>query len=207
MVRPWFVIPVLGLASGGVALATHHRIESAIAIALLGAALAAAIRAFNGPSIAAAVSAGAGGALGVLGLLVLDAVTVRTAIGGAAAMFAICELARAKPPNASPLPAVGAALVAGVLDPAYVALVAVAGVHLVIAPWRQQRRWMVVVPIAGALATILAVTIALSSHLGALWVAWSGHAHHGVPLRAAVMYSAQTFSISKPTPSVNSSAE
>ena len=164
MVRPWLVIPVLGLASGGVALGAHHSIASACAIALLGAALAAAIRAFNGPTLAAAVSAGAGAALGVLGLLAVGATSLRPALGGAVAMFAICELARAKPPNASPLPAAFAAIAAGVLDPAYVALIPVAGVHLVVSPW-PHRPWMIALPITGVLATGFVIAMAIS-HAG-----------------------------------------
>ncbi len=180
--RPWLVIPVVGFASLAIAATTGRSIEAALATALLGAALAAAIRAFVGPSAAAAIAAAAGALIGVLGFIELGEV-MRGALAGAAAMFAICELARPKLPTASPLPAVGAALVAAVLDPSYVTLFAVAGVHLVTTPWPRPR-WVIAVPIAGVLAVGLAVVAAIAH--GRLWKVWLGHAPHATAMRRTI---------------------
>jgi hypothetical protein len=168
------VIPLLGLASAAVALALGRSPIDIAALALLGAALAAAIRAFGGPTLATAITAGAGAALGVLG--VLDIADTRGMLGGAAGMFAICELARAKAPGASPWPAIGAAVVAGVFDPVYVALVPVAGVALVVDP-ASRPRWVLAVPALGLLATALAIIASTTHVFASLWIDWAGHAH------------------------------
>jgi hypothetical protein len=189
VVRPWLVIPFVGAGAGALAYAAHHDPALAVAVALAGAALTAAIRAFDGPSVAAALSAGAGGALGTL--CALGAAEIRPMLAGAAAMFAICELARATSPEASPWPAAGAAVAAAVLDPAYVALVAVAGAHVFVAldrphgrARRPRPRWVLAVPAAGALATVLAIAGALVHH--PWFAAWVGHAAHATsPLVAA----------------------
>ena len=182
VVRPWLVIPAVAVAAGAIAGVVSHVPIVAVAAALLGAALAAAIRAFVGVDGPATVAVAAGAALGVLGWLELGG-GARPAMAGAAAMFAICELARAKDPTASPWPAVVAAAVAGVLDPAYAALVAIAGVQLVATPVRP--RWTIAVPIAG-LAIALVAVLAAFAHRGALAqleLAWAGHTPgHGVAL-------------------------
>jgi hypothetical protein len=173
-VRPWYVIPALGVAGAATAFAVDHRIWVALALGLCGAALAAAIRGFLGPSPVAAVAAAGGALLGVLGLIALAA-GIREALAGAAALFAISELARAKQPNESPLPAIGAALLAGALDPSYVGLVAVSGYAWLRSPVVRPRA-AVVVPIAGILATVLACACALVYARTSLWHTWLGHA-------------------------------
>src|SRR5690606_27825048 len=119
---------------------------------MLAAAAAAAVRAFAGPSVATATSA-AGAAL-VVAFCVLDLPgvdTARAALAGAAALFAIAELARPLPADASPWPAIGGAVLAGVLDPSYVALLAIAGVRFLLGPWARPR-WSAIVPLVGVLA-------------------------------------------------------
>ncbi len=185
-VRPWYVIPALGLASLGVALAVTRNPALAVALGLGAAALAAAIRAFLGPSAVAAMAAAAGAALGVLGTIVLAPEgPVRAALAGAAGLFAVSELVRAKQPHESPLPAVGAALLAGVLDPSYVALAVVAAVAWYRSPATRTRA-VVLAPALGLVATVVMIGAALTArsahglghlgHLGHLWSAWLGHA-------------------------------
>lgn len=99
-------------------------------------------------------------------------------------MFAIAELARPMPPKWSPLPAVGASLLAALLDPSYIALPAIAGIRFMRGPWPQPRG-SVALPIAGVLGIGLA-TIAALSHGGMfadLWLAWSARtpAHAPIP--------------------------
>jgi hypothetical protein len=172
--RPWYVIPALGLASAAAAFAASHQTADALAIGACGAALAAAIRAFLGPSGVAAVAAAAGAALGVLALITL-APPVRAALAGAAGLFAIAELARPKQPHESPLPAVGAALLAAGLDPSYVALVAVAGAAWLRAPVSRPRA-AVLIPILGVIATGFACACAIAYSKTSLWHTWLGHA-------------------------------
>ena len=183
VLRPWLVIPAIGLASTAAAAASGRSLDEALATAALGAAIAAAIRAFVGPSAPAAIAAAAGALLGVLAFVELGDAPIRGALAGAAAMFAICELARAKLPSASPLPAMGAALVAGVLDPSYVALFAVAGAHLVSTPWSRPR-WVIALPIAGVLAIVLAAVAALLH--GRVWTAWLGHVPRAIAIRTTI---------------------
>ncbi|NVB85201.1 MAG: hypothetical protein HOV81_42945, partial [Kofleriaceae bacterium] len=97
--------------------------------------------------------------------------------------FAIAELARPMPPNWSPLPAVGASLVAGVLDPSFIALPAIAGIRFLRGPWPQPRG-SVALPLAGILGIGLAVLAALA-HDGMfadLWLVWSDRAQAHAPL-------------------------
>ncbi|MEO8846155.1 MAG: hypothetical protein ABI591_27000 [Kofleriaceae bacterium] len=184
--RPWYVIPAFGLASAATAFAVDHQIWVALALGLCGAALAAAIRGFLGPTAVAAVAAAGGAALGVLGLIALAPHgALREALAGAAGLFAISELARAKQPNASPLPAIGAALLAGALDPSYVGLVAVSGFAWLRAPVARPRAAFAV-PIAGILATVVACACALVYARTSLWHAWLGHATYPRALAATL---------------------
>jgi hypothetical protein len=184
-VRPWYVIPALGLASAVAAFAVDHRVWVALALGLCGASLAAAIRSFLGPSPVAAVAAAGGAALGVLGLIALDP-AIREALAGATALFAISELARAKQPNESPLPAIGAALLAGVLDPSYVGLVAVSGFAWLRSPVVRPRA-AILLPIVGILATALACGCALVYARTSLWHTWLGHATYPRALVATLV--------------------
>ncbi|MEP6864872.1 MAG: hypothetical protein ABJE66_29910 [Deltaproteobacteria bacterium] len=171
--RPWFVIPLMGLAGAGAAFMTTHDPIVAMAVGLCGAALTATIRAFLGPALVGAIAAAGGATLGVIDLLAV-APHVRAALAGAAGLFALSELARAKAPNASPLPAAGAALLAGVLDPSYVGLVAVSGIAWLTAPVPRPRG-VLALPVLGSLATVFALVLACGGH-STVWHAWLGHA-------------------------------
>jgi hypothetical protein len=88
------------------------------------------------------------------------------------------------PPSWSPLPAVGASLLAGVLDPSYIALPAIAGIRFLRGPWPQPRG-SVALPIAGILGIGLAILAALAKGgmFADLWLAWSdrAQAHASIP--------------------------
>lgn len=174
--KTWLAIPVLAIASAGLALAARQPTEVALAIAALGAALAAAVRAFSGPSIAVAIASSAASLVGVLSILELGVPDLaRAAIACAAGLFAIGELVRPLPPGASPWPALGAALLAGLLDPSFTPLLPIAGVRLITGPWSLPR-WTWTVPVLGALVLALAVfTVLLRdralSELFTLWAA------------------------------------
>lgn len=174
MVRPWFVIPLLGLAGAGAAFATTHDPVLAVAVAACGAALAQAIRAFLGPAAVGAIAAAGAAMVGIVDLLaVVPAPHLRALVAAAAGLFALSEIARAKAPNASPLPAAGAALVAAILDPSYVGLVAVSGIAWLIAPVPRPRG-VLALPVLGTLAGVLAIVLACGAH-SSLWHAWLGH--------------------------------
>jgi hypothetical protein len=172
-VRPWYVIPLLGIAGAATAYLTTRDPILALAFAMCGAALAAAIRAFLGPALVGAIAAVGGTMIGVVDLLAITP-HLRAVVAAAAGLFALSELARARLPNASPLPAAGAALLAGVLDPSYVGLVAVSGIAWLTAPVHRPRG-VVALPILGGVATIVAIVLACGGH-SAVWHAWLGHA-------------------------------
>lgn len=172
--RSWIVIPALAVAAAAVAALVMHSAAAAIGAGLLAAALAAAIRAVAGDGGPAAIAAGAGAALGVLGWISLGGAP-RDAIAGAAAMFAICELVRPRDAAASPWPAVGAGALAAVLSPAYALLAAIAAARA-FERWPGRRpRWAVLVPVAGAFVAAAAVAVAFGA-FASLGRAWSGHA-------------------------------
>ena len=171
----------MAVACAGVAAALREPLHATLAIAALAAAVAAAVRALAGPSLAAAVCAGAASLLATFGVVDLAGVeATRAALAGAAAMFAVAELARPLPVHASPLPALGAALVAGALDPSYIVLLAIAGMRFVLGPWSRPR-WSIAVPIAGVLATALAcfAGIAHGGVLTNLWDVWAARSGDG----------------------------
>lgn len=174
----------MAIACGALGLALGHEPVAALALAALAAAAAAAVRAFAGSSVAAAITAAAAALVAVLGVLdIPDLDIARDALAAAAALFAIAELARPLPVDASPLPAIGAALVAGVLDPAYVALLAIAGVRFLTGPWSRPR-WAIVIPILGVLAIGIAL-LAASARAGLfaeLWHAWAARAGTAAPI-------------------------
>ncbi len=153
-----------------------HAAGPIVAVALAGASLAAAVRALAGDSPASLSGA-------VLAPLLLIAClfdpalahgvpVIRGCIAIAAAGWALFELAR---PTTSPLVGMLPAIIAAVLSPAYVALVAIAGSRLVTAPW-QRPRWAIGVPIVGVLALVLAVMAGLAYHgsLARFGDAWCG---------------------------------
>lgn len=178
--RTWLAIPAVAVACAGVAAGLGWRAgrldpEVIGATGLLAAALAAAVRAFAGPSLAAAVAGVAAALLGTLTTLELShLVMARAELASAAAMFAICELVRPMPPEESPLPSVGAAIVAGILDPSFIALVPITTWRYVRGPWSIPRGALAL-PFAGALACVLAIVAAAvpSRLLGELWTAWT----------------------------------
>ncbi|HEY5948687.1 MAG TPA: hypothetical protein VIV40_24515 [Kofleriaceae bacterium] len=186
--KTWLAIPIMAIACAALAFALREPPTAAIAIGALAAAAAAAVRAFAGSSLAAATTAGAAALLVALGVLDLAPPMLahelpRAALAAGAALFAIAELARPLPVDASPLPAIGAALVAGVLDPAYVALFAIAGVRLLLGPWSRPR-WAVIVPVIGTLAIGIAVlaACATSGVFADLWHVWAARSGTATPL-------------------------
>ena len=200
VVRPWIAIPAIAVIAGAIGALCTRSALVAVAAGLLAAALASAIRAFAGSGAPAVVAATAGATLGVLGWLDLGG-SARGGFAGAAAMFAICELVRPRVPIRgvidSPWPAVGAGVVAAILDPSYAPLVAITAVSVVASP-ASRPRWVVVLPVIGA-AVALAALLAACARGGALArleLAWSGHAAHRIDaigmLRAAGIDSARS---------------
>lgn len=178
--RSWFVIPAMGVVSCGAAIA----LGISPVVALAGAALAAVVRVLAGDSPAALTGAVLAPVLAVASFAEAGGALGRAAIALAAAGWTVTELAR--PPGAqggttSPLVAVLPAAVAGILDPSFAALVAIAGVRLLTTPW-QRPRWVLAVPIAGALAIALAVLAGTA--WPALGARWFGGAAHPVSVAA-----------------------
>jgi hypothetical protein len=105
----------------------------------------------------------------------------RASLACAAGLFAIGELVRPLPPGASPWPALGAALLAGVLDPSFTPLMPIAGVRLITGPWSLPR-WTFVVPLLGTLVLALAVlTTLMHEHaLADLWTLWAARDVTGI---------------------------
>jgi len=172
-VRSWFVIPAMGLACGGAAIA----LGITPLVALVGAAFAAAIRALAGESPAALTAAVLAPILAVASFAEAGGELMRAALALAAAGWTVAELARPADAASSPLVAVLPAAVAAILDPSFVALIAITGVRLVTAPWRRPR-WSAVVPVAGLVAILLA--IAAGTRWPGLGLRWFGTAAHPV---------------------------
>lgn len=182
--KTWLAIPIMAFACGALGLSLGEPPAVVLALAALAAATAAAVRAFAGSSLAAATAAGAAAALVALAVLdVPELDLLRFAIGAAAALFAISELARPLPVDVSPFPAIGAAAVAGILDPSYVALLAIAGVRLLLGPWARPR-WAILVPMVGVLAIGIAVLAACaqSGIFADLWTTWAARSGSAAPL-------------------------
>jgi len=163
----------MGVASGGAAVA----LGLSPVVALSGAALAAVIRVLAGDSPAALTGAVLAPLLAVASFAEAGGAPARVALALAAAGWAVTELAR--PPGApaastSPVLAVLPAAVAGLLDPRFVALVAIAGARLVTTSW-QRPRWGVGVLSVGALAIVLAVLAGTAWPALGVW--WFGAAH------------------------------
>ena len=126
--------------------------------ALAGAAFTAAIRMLTNDSPAALTGAGLAALLAIGLVLEQHHPTATTWLALAAAGWTIAELARttrATPgvpalPATSPIVALLPAIVAALLEPACAPLLVLAGVRMVTAPW-ERPRWIVAVPIAGAL--------------------------------------------------------
>ena len=175
MQRAWLVVPALALVAGLAALGLQRPAVDAIALALLAAGLAAALRALNGDGAAAVAGTAIGGLVAIVTLLELGGDPARHAIAAAAAAWTIAELARVDATH-SPLVAMLPACLAAVLDPSYVALVTIAGARLVTAPW-QRPRWIAAVPALGLVMMLFAL-LAVSGPLAGLGAAWTGHPLH-----------------------------
>lgn len=191
--RSWLVIPAMGVASAIAAAGLGERAPAElIACGVAGAALAAAVRALIGDSPASMAGA-------VLAPLLMIAMLFDPALGGAsvrawiaiaAVGWSVVELAR---PTTSPLVALLPATVAAVLDPSFVALIAIAGVRLVTAPW-ERPRWAIAVPIAGVLLAALALIACLAEGgaFAALGDRWTGHPASGIGLAGLIARGAHT---------------
>ena len=180
--RSWLAIPALGAVGCGAALALGEGAGMIAATGATAAAITAAVRVLgpvrrrdDDPDATPASLVGA-----VTGALAALAYVAGTTFGplpwlaAAAAAWTLAELARPLPPEASPSVAVLPATIAAVIDPAYAALVLVAGIRL----WRSPQRragWLVAVPIAGAIAIAVALLASRASGgvLASLWHAWS----------------------------------
>ena len=182
----------MGVASVGAAIGLGERVPlELVACGLAGAAITAAIRALIGDSPASLAGAVLAPLLmiAMLGDPALGGASARAWIAVAAVAWTLVELAR---PTTSPLVAVLPATVAAVLDPSFVAVIAIAGARLVTAPW-ERPRWAIVVPIAGVLLAVLAV-VACVAHGGAfatLGNRWTGHAADPIGLARLVGRTAQ----------------
>jgi hypothetical protein len=176
----------MGAISGGVAIA----LGLSPVVALTGAALAAVIRVLAGDSPAALTAAVFAPVLAVASFAQAGGEPARAALALAAAGWTVTELARAPGSLAasispispiSPIRAVLPAAVAGILEPRFVALVAIAGARLVTTPGPRSR-WGLGVLVAGVLAVVLAVLA------GTVWPSlgawWFGAAAHPVSVTA-----------------------
>jgi len=187
------VIPAMGVVAT-VATATFGATPWQLACAgLAGAACAAAIRMLTNDSPAALTAAGLAALLAIGLVLEQHHATATTWLALAATSWTIAELARttratsaplapATSPATSPIVALLPALLAAILEPACASLLVLAGIRMVTAPW-QRPRWIVAVPIAGAVVTLLAIVSgpARGGVFGALGNAWYGHAHRISP--------------------------
>ena len=176
--RSWFVIPAMGVACGGAAVA----LGLPPVLAVTGAAIAAAIRVRAGESPAALTGAVLAPLLAVASFADAGGVAPRAAIALAAAVWTLTELARE---DGTPLVAVLPAAIAGVLDPSFIGLLAIAGVRVAMAPGPRPR-WALALPLVGVLAILLAVLA------GTLWpalgVRWFGSVAQPIaPARVAAI--------------------
>lgn len=162
MVRPWLAIPIAGAIACALG-ALIGGVPVAIAMGLAAAATTAAGRALMGDS-PAALAASIGAAM--LCIATLDTVDVRAIVSIAALAWTLVELARVAP-DASPVVAMLPAIVAGVTNATLMPLVPIAAYRLVTAPWKRPR-WIIFVPIGGAIATAVAVLLCTSAR-GDLW--------------------------------------
>jgi hypothetical protein len=156
------------------------------AVALTGAALAAMVRVLAGDSPAALAAAVVAPLLALATFAEAGGIAMRHALALAAAGLTVNELARLSDPASAPVrlpsPVVAAlsAITAAILDPSFVALVAITGVRLMtvrgaIAP---RSRWAVAVASTGLVALALAVIG------GTLWPALGGW-WYGAPAHLA----------------------
>lgn len=170
--RSWLVIPAVAALAGGTAVA----LGVTPVMALAAAALAAVVRGLAGDGPAALPGVMLAPLLAVASLAEAGGVAVSAALALAAAGWAIAELGRGPEAPGSPLVAALPAAIAGVLDPSFAGLLAIAGVRLIASPGPRPR-WAIAVPIAGGLAIALAVLAATAwPQLGARWLGAAGPA-------------------------------
>jgi len=180
--RTWLAIPASAIACAALALLDRAPL-AVLALAALGADVAAAVRAFAGPSLAAAIAGATASILSTCCALELHGFDIaRGALAAAAAMFAVSEIARPQQPDMSPWPAIGAALAAATLDASFVVLIAITGVRFVRGPW-PRRPWSIAIPAFGAVAIVVALAAALTraGMFANLWTLWSGRSGHALP--------------------------
>jgi hypothetical protein len=155
-VRSWIAIPTLGAVCAGAAaaLAVVHGTPLVptllVATGLAGAAITAAIRALAGDSPASYVAMVIAPLLAIATMFDLGMADARELIAVAAAAWTCVELSR---PSTSPLVALLPAAIAAI-DPAFVAMLPIAGARVMTAPW-ERPRWAFAIPIATALAAII----------------------------------------------------
>jgi hypothetical protein len=160
-------VPILAAACTGLALVLGAGAGESLAAAAAGAAITHALRTLAGNGPAALVGAGAAALVGVALIAQLPGSHALAQLAIAAAAWTIAELAR---PSPAPYVALAPAILAAILEPGFVAVVAIAGVRLVPSP----TRWLIAVPILGACAVVLAVVagVAEGGALGSLGEHW-----------------------------------
>ncbi len=181
----------MGVLSAIVAIVLGAGAWEASCAAGAGAALAAAIRALAGDSPATLAGACLAALFAVAQIAEHSGGRAEPWLALAAAGWTFAELARLP---ASPLVAMVPAIVAAVLEPACVPLIALAGIRLVTAPWNRPR-WAVAAPLIGGLAVLLAVVAGVARHgvfadLGRHWFGSAPYATtplHSIGLLAEVL--------------------
>lgn len=84
-------------------------------------------------------------------------------------------------PSTSPIVALLPAIVAALLEPACASLLVLAGIRMMTAPW-QRPRWILAVPIAGAVVVLVAIVagLARSGMFAGLATSWYGEPAHPI---------------------------
>jgi len=160
----------MGVVSAAPAIALAGPLPGAAA-GLAAAALAGAVRALAGDSPASLVATVLAPLLAIASLAEHHAIALAPCIALAAIAFTISLLTK---PSKSPLVAMLPATIAGILAPAAIVLVPLAGARLMTAPW-QRPKWAIAVPIAGGLAVMAAIVAGTTET--SLSIHWFGPAH------------------------------
>jgi hypothetical protein len=126
----------MGVLSAAAVIAVTREPFAIGAAGLAGAALAGAIRALSGDAPGSLVAAVLAPLLVLTSFAEHHVVALVPCIAIAAIAWTVIELARA---STSPLVAMLPATIAGILEPAAIALVPLAGARLVTAPWIRPR--------------------------------------------------------------------
>lgn len=185
------IIPAMGVAAAVAAVALGSGPVAALAMGVAGAAVAAVVRAFAGDTAAGFV----GAAVAALLVAVLFGehahLEVRAALALAATAWGLAELTRPPGSAVSPLVAMAPAVIAALLDPAAVGLVAIAGAR-VVTELRPQPRWAIALPIAGGLAAVVAIIAGsartgIAARLAVHWFAAAPAVPHGTGSTASTL--------------------